>query len=179
MRNPVSMGRSTSRWQLPNIVGLAGAVSGLLAGVVMVLLSPILSLLTGIGIWDPVKLIAATWYGPSVVETPGFVLEPVLIGTAIHFVTSLVLGFIFGLVFNRLFHLPTDYGMPLLVGMVYGILIFFLAYMLVLPVLNPALRDFYIAPFLAQNMVFGICVGVFFIFLRPRPYEEKRRLPNR
>ena len=179
MRSSVNMQRPRRRLELPNIIGLAGAVAGLLAGIVMVLFSPILSLLSGIDIWVPPKLIAATVYEPSVLDTPGFALEPVLMGTAIHFGTSIVLGFIFGVVFNRLLHLPTDYGMPLLVGMVYGILIFFLAYALVLPVLNPTLRDFMIAPFLAQNMVFGICVGVLYTWLRPIPYAEDWRHTSR
>jgi hypothetical protein len=171
------MHRSFTRpWQtisrrLPDIAGLGGAVAGFLAGVVMILLSPLLSLLTGIGVWEPPKLIAATVLDPSVVETPGFALGPVLVGTGLHMVISVLLGFLFGLVFHRLLHLTTDFGTPLLLGLCYGLLIFFVAYVFVLPVVNPILRASWLAPFVAQNMVFGICLGGFYTLLRPQPYE--------
>jgi hypothetical protein len=74
--------------QLPDIVGLGGAVAGLLAGLAMIGVSPLLSLLTGIGIWEPPKLIAATVYGPEVIDTPGFVLLPVVTGTLLHLLTA-------------------------------------------------------------------------------------------
>ncbi len=157
--------------QLPDIVGLGGAVAGFLAGVVMIILSPLLSLLTGIGIWEPPKLIAATVLGPAVANTPDFALGPVVIGAMLHLVTSVVLGLIFGIVFNRVLHLTTDFGTPLLLGLVYGLLIFFLAYAVVLPVVNPTLGNSWLAPLIAQNMVFGICVGGFYTLLRPRPYD--------
>lgn len=47
---------------LPDVLVLGGAVAGLLAGMVMVLLSPILALLTGIGIWKPPKLITSVMH---------------------------------------------------------------------------------------------------------------------
>ena len=158
--------------QLPNIMGLGGAVAGFLAGIVMIVLSPVLSLLTGIGIWVPPKMIAATVLGPSVAETPGFELVPVMVGGGLHLVTSVVLGLIFGLVFNRVFHVTTDFGTPLLLGLCYGLLIFVLAYAVILPVINPMLGSSWVAPLIAQNMVFGICLGGFYTLLRPRPYDE-------
>ncbi len=157
--------------RLPNIMGLGGAVAGFLAGIVMIVLSPLLSLLTGISIWLPPKLIAATVLGPAVANTPGFAFGPVVIGGALHLVTSVVLGLIFGIVFNRVFHVTTDFGTPLLLGLVYGLLIFVLAYAVVLPVLNPMLASSWLAPLIAQNMVFGICLGGFYTLLRPRPYD--------
>jgi len=159
---------------LPDVVGLGGAVAGFLAGIVMIGISPLLSLMTGIGIFEPPKLIAATVYGPAAMDPPGFVLMPVLVGTLLHLITSTVLGFIFGVVFHRLFHLPTAFGTAVLIGLCYGILIFLGAYFLVLPIANPTLHDSYMAPFVAQNMIFGICLGIFYTWLRPQPYEETR-----
>ncbi len=155
---------------LPDIVGLGGAVAGLLAGTVMVMLSPVLSLLHGIDIWEPPKLIAATVLGETALAEPGFVLRPVVIGTVLHFITSVVLGSLFGIVFHRLFHLTTDFAAPVMVGLCYGLLIFFIAYFIVLPVANPMLNDSDLAPVLVQNMVFGICLGLFYIVVRPAPY---------
>ncbi len=158
------------RNMLPDIAGLGGATAGLLAGLLMIVVSPALSWLTGIGIWEPAKLIAATIYGPSVTQTVGFVLGPVVTGTAIHIGTSVALGFAFGLVFHRVLHLKTDFCTPLLVGLVYGLLIFVVAYTIALPAINPILRGSLMAPFVAQNMVFGVSLGGFFSLLRPEPY---------
>lgn len=171
MRQSFTRQRQAVSQRIPDIAGLGGAIAGFLAGIVMILLSPLLSLLTGIGIWEPPKLIAATILGRSVVQLPGFVAGPVLVGTLLHLLISVVLGFLFGLTFHRLLHLTTDFGTPLLVGLCYGLVIFFLAYVVVLPVVNPLLRDSWLAPFIAQNMVFGICLGGFYTLLRPQPYD--------
>jgi uncharacterized membrane protein YagU involved in acid resistance len=105
------------------------------------------------------------------VNTPGFAIGPVVVGTALHLVTSVLLGIVFGLIFHRLLHLTTDFGTPLMVGLCYGLVIFFLAYAVALPVINPILRDSWLAPLIAQNMVFGICLGGFYTLLRPCPYD--------
>ena len=160
------------RWPLPDVLGLGGAVAGLFAALLMVLLSPLLSWLSGLSIWTPPKLIAATVYGPDVVTTPGFVLGPVLTGLVLHVVTSIMLGSVFGVVYHRLLHLTTDFGTALLIGLCYGILIFVGAYFVVLPAINPALAEAVLAPFLAQNLVFGLCLGSFYGWLRPAPYHE-------
>lgn len=171
MRQSFTRQRQAVSQRIPDIAGLGGAIAGCLAGIVMILLSPLLSLLTGIGIWEPPKLIAATILGQSVVQLPGFAAGPVLVGALLHLLISVVLGFLFGLIFHRLLHLTTDFGTPLLVGLCYGLVIFFLAYVVVLPVVNPLLRDSWLAPFIAQNMVFGICLGGFYTLLRPQPYD--------
>src|SRR3712207_611302 len=92
-----SMPAVQPRW-LPDVPALGGVVAGLIAGAVMVLLSPLLSLITGVDIWVPPKLIAATapWVDGATATQPGFEMAPVLTGTAIHFVVSIVLGAFFG-----------------------------------------------------------------------------------
>jgi membrane associated rhomboid family serine protease len=175
MGSSARMYPSARQRSIPDVPGLGGAISGFLAGLVMVLLSPLLSLLTGISIWVPPRLIAAAapWYGRAVAEAPGFELGPVLTGTLLHFITSIILGAIFGFVFHRILRLPTSFGTPILVGLAYGILIFVVAYALVLPAVNPVLREAYLAPFVAQNMVFGICVGLFYAWVRPRQVWQR------
>jgi hypothetical protein len=156
-------------WALPDVVGLGGAVAGLLAGAVMVLLSPILSWLTGISLWEPPKIIAATVYGSSVVNNAGFEVGPVLTGTLIHFAISIVLGAIFGIVMNRMFHLTTDFGLPALIGLCYGLIIFFFAYFIA-PLVNPVVNQYSMGAVIAQNLAFGICLGIFYSLVRPQPY---------
>ncbi len=157
---------------LPDVLGLGGALSGLLAGLVMIVLSPALSLLSQINVWQPPKLIAATFFGPSALAGPAFAFGPVVAGTAIHLAVSMALGIVFGLVFHRVFHLTTSFGTPLLLGLCYGLFIFLLAFAVVLPILSPTMSALYQAPMLAQNMVFGVCLGGFYTVLRPNPYRQ-------
>lgn len=159
-------------WSLPDVFGLGGALAGFLAGVVMVLLSPLLSWMNGISLWEPPRMIAATVLGSSAVSSTGFALQPVLIGLLVHMVTSIALGFIFGIVLNRVLHLTTDFGLPIYVGLSYGVIVFFVAYFILLPFLNPTLRASYIPALVAQNIIFGMCLGVFYTLLRPQPYTN-------
>ncbi len=161
-------------WTLPDWIGLGGAVAGALAGLVMVILSPLLSLLSGVSLWEPPKLIAATLLGQSALSEPGFDLVPVVSGTAIHFVVSILLGILFSVVTHRVLHLTTDFGLPIYIGLCYGLLIFFIAYFVILPSVNPALVESNsgMGPILAQNVVFGLCLGVFYLMVRPEPYTD-------
>lgn len=160
------------RLSLPDVMGLGGAVAGFLAGIVMVLLSPLLSWMNGISLWEPPRLIAATVLGSSSISSTGFALQPVLIGLVVHMLTSVVLGIIFGIVLNRVLHLTTDFGLPIYVGLSYGLIVFFVAYFVLLPVLNPVLRENYIPALVAQNVIFGMCLGIFYTMLRPKPYTN-------
>lgn len=65
----------------------------------------------------------------------------------------------------------TDFGMPMLFGLCYGLVIFVIAYFLILPVLNVTLLDSSQPPVLAQNMIYGICLGLFYTWLRLEPYD--------
>jgi hypothetical protein len=169
MQGSASKQAFTHRRQIPDVVGLGGAVAGFLAGAVMVLLSPILSLLTGVSVWEPPKIIAATVLGSAAVNTTGFDLVPVITGTAIHFVISIALGAIFGIITHRLLHMTTDFGLPALIGLCYGLIIFFVAYFII-PLINPTVNEYGMAPVIAQNMAFGICLGIFYSLVRPQPY---------
>lgn len=156
---------------IPDKIGLGGAVAGFFAGLGMVILSPILSFLTGISLWEPVKMIATVVYPASILDTPGFMLGPVLVGTALHFAVSILLGAIFGILFNRVFHLTTAFGMPIQVGLVYGLMIWMFVYMFVLPSVNPILRNSYQPPFVAQHLVFGVLLGAAYMMVRRLPYR--------
>ena len=170
---PTLIGKRT----LPDVIGLGGAVAGFLAGAVMVVISPLLSMLSGISIWEPPKLIAAALLGSSAVSEPGFILGPVLLGTLIHFVVSIALGFMFGVVSHRILHMTTDFGMPVYAGLCYGLLIFFVAYFVILPQVNPTLLESGtgMGPVIAQNLVFGVSLGIFYMLVRPEPYLDGRR----
>jgi hypothetical protein len=63
-------------------------------------------------------------------------------------------------------------GMPVLLGMIYGLLIWLMAYYIVLPVVNPALLSTYTPSFIIQNIIFGVVTGLFYASIRPDPYHE-------
>lgn len=172
MARPMAAPAPRRGWAIPNVMGLGGAIAGLIAGLAMMVISPILALVTGIDIWLPPKLISTVIYPASVATTPGFLLGPVLIGTAIHFGVSTVLGLIFGLVFNRILHLSTAFGTPILVGLMYGLIQWAIAYWLLLPIVNPLLRDSYPGAFVAQHVVFGVVLGAVYMLVRRLPYRD-------
>jgi uncharacterized membrane protein YagU involved in acid resistance len=172
MQNTANGRTLVGRRSLPDVAGLGGAVAGFLAGAIMVVLSPILSVLNGITIWEPPRLIAATVLGSSALDSTGFAVGPVLVGLVLHMITSVVLGFIFGLVLNRVLHLTTDFGLPIYAGLVYGMLIFFVAYFVILPLVNPEFANYSMGPLIAQNVVFGIFLGIFYMMVRPKPYTN-------
>ncbi len=158
--------------QLPDIVGLGGAVAGFLTGVAMIVISPLLSWLSGIGVWEPPKHIAATIYGPALLDTPGFVLLPVVAGTLIHLLTATLFGSLFGILIHRVLRLSTDFGLPIYMGIAYGLLCFFVANFIILPMVNPTLDHSYMAPVMVQHLVFGMGLGLFYAVIRPQPYTE-------
>jgi len=171
MQNAADRAKTATRI-VPDVIGLGGALAGFMAGLVMVALSPILSVLNGISIWEPPRLIASTVMGSAALNGTGFEFTPIFVGFVLHMITSTVLGALFGIVSNRVLHLTTDFGMPLYVGLCYGLIIFFIAYFVILPLTGSAVGDDYVGALIAQNMVFGICLGLFYTVLRPRPYHN-------
>ncbi|HEU5100984.1 MAG TPA: DUF6789 family protein [Roseiflexaceae bacterium] len=157
---------------LPDVMGLGGALAGLAGGLAMAIVAAIISASMGQDIWHESKRIAAIVYGPAALAAPGFDLGPVLVGSLIHLLVSAVLGAIFGIVTRRWLGLTSDFGTPVLAGLIYGMMIWLVAYFIVLPVLNPALLEVYAPAFIIQHVVYGIVTGLVYMWLRPQPYES-------
>ena len=157
---------------LPNVVGLGGAIAGLAGGVAMAIVAALLSASMGQDIWHESKRIAAIVYGPAALAVSGFDPGPVLVGSLIHLLVSAVLGAIFGIVTRRLLHLTSDFGTPVMAGLVYGLLIWMVAYFVVLPLLNPSLLEVYTPAFIIQHVAFGVVLGLVYMWLRPEPYDS-------
>jgi hypothetical protein len=157
---------------LPDVVGLGGALAGLAGGVAMALVAALLAASMGQDIWHESKRIAAIVYGPAALAAPGFDLGPVLVGSLIHLVVSALLGALFAIITRRWLHLTSDFGTPVLAGLIYGLMIWMVAYFVALPVLNPALLDVYAPAFIIQHVAYGIVTGLVYMWLRPQPYES-------
>ena len=156
---------------LPDIVGLGGAIAGLGGGLAMAVIAALISLSLGHDIWLESKQIAAVVYGQDAVAQPGFVAGPVIVGTVIHLFVSAALGAIFGIVTRRVLRLTSDYGVPVLAGLIYGLLVWLIAYFIVLPVVDPLLRETYAPSFIVQHIVYGAVTGLLYSWLRPEPYR--------
>jgi len=157
---------------IPDVIGLGGAIAGLAGGVAMAVVAALLSASMGQDIWHESKRIAAIVYGPAALAQPGFDLGPVLVGTLIHLIVAALLGAIFGIVTRRWLHLTSDFGTPVLAGLIYGLMIWMVAYFVVLPLLDPALMELYAPAFIIQHVVYGVVLGLVYMWLRPLPYQS-------
>ena len=155
---------------LPDVIGLGGALAGLGGGVAMAIVAALLSAAMGHDIWRQPKLIAAMLYGPSVAQEAGFVAGPVLLGTLIHLVVAAALGAVFGIVTRRWLHLTSDFWAPVLAGLLYGLIIWLVAFYVVLPILDPLLLEMYTPAFIIQHLAYGLVTGLLYMWLRPEPY---------
>jgi hypothetical protein len=151
---------------LPDVIGLGGAIAGIGGGIAMAIVGWLIALATGTDVWLTPKLIAVAAGGPEVVR-PGFELGPVFAGTIMHLIASAVLGAIFGIVTRRIMRLPSGFGIPLVSGFIYALAVWFVAYFMVLPFMNPALLTIYAPAFLIQNLTFGVVMGMIYAYLRP------------
>jgi hypothetical protein len=152
---------------LPDVVGLGGAVAGVVGGLAMALVGMLLALAMGQDVWTTPKTIAAVLSGDSSPIAPGFALGPVLVGSLVHLVTSAGLGAIFGIVTRRTLKLPSSFGLPVVSGLIYSLAIWLVAYFIFLPSMNTVLLDIYAPAFIIQNIVYGIVLGVTYSYLRP------------
>jgi hypothetical protein len=157
---------------LPNVIGLGGAIAGLAGGVAMAVVAALLSASMGQDIWHEPKRIAAIIYGPAALAATGFDAGPVLLGSLLHLLVSALLGAIFGIVTRRWLHLTSDFGTPIMAGLVYGLLIWTAAYFVVLPLFNPALLEVYPPAFIIQHVAYGVVLGLVYMWLRPEPYHS-------
>jgi hypothetical protein len=156
---------------LPHSIGLGGALAGLIGGMAMALVAALISLVERQDIWREAKAIASVVLGAQALAQDGFAAVPVLIGTLIHLIISMLLGALFAIVTRRWLQLPSDFGIPLLAGLSYGLLVWLIAYFVVLPVVDVWLLESYAPAFIVQHIVYGSVTGLCYAWLRPSPYD--------
>ncbi|HEU4322304.1 MAG TPA: DUF6789 family protein [Roseiflexaceae bacterium] len=171
MSSTIEASKSAAR--IPEIPGLGGALAGLAGGAAMAVVAAIISASIGGDIWLEAKQIATMVYGPEAATASGFVAGPVIAGTLIHFLFSMLFGSFYSLLTRRLLQLPTDFGTPILSGLIYGMMVWMLAYFVVLPVMDSALMQTYAPAFIVQHLVYGVVLGLVYAALRPQPYVER------
>lgn len=105
---------------------MAGVWAGLIAGLAFLALEMILvPLLMGGSAWEPPRMIAAIVMGPEVLPPPAtFDAGVVTAALAVHFVLSILFGLILAVIVS-LFNLDSSAGLILVVGAVFGLIIYF------------------------------------------------------
>jgi hypothetical protein len=155
---------------LPDVIGLAGALAGLGGGLSMALIGALLTHALDQDRWLQLKVIASLILGPAVSAQSGFVAGPIVLGALIHLAMAAVLGALFEVVMRRIARLPSDYGIPEVAGLAYGLLIWLIAFFVVIPVASPLLLQIYAPALIIQHLVYGAVTGLLYSMLRPQPY---------
>jgi len=151
-------------------------LAGLLGGMAMTTIGVLLALSYGYDVWVPVKALGSLVLGPAALVQAGFVAGPVFAGLLIHLVVAALLGAIFGIVTRRFWRLPSDFGVPAVSGLVFGLLVWLVAY-LTMPTLLPQLLVITAPAFIIQHVAYGTLTSLVLAKLRPQPYaltDERR-----
>jgi hypothetical protein len=135
----------------------AGIKGGLAGSVVMAILAIIYGIASKHGIWYPINLLAAGFF-PARVTTAGiaaFHWDAFLIATAVHLVTSLIVGLLYGAM------LPMFPRRPILLGGFVGPILWSGLLYSILGIVNPVLNqriDWFW--FVLSQLGFGIVAGI-------------------
>ena len=137
----------------------AGVKGGLAGSVAMALVAMLYGLISQHSIWYPINLLAAGFLPGALTDTTAkiatFSLSVFLIATAIHLITSLLVGLLYGAMLPMLPHRPILLGgfiAPLVwTGLIHSIL------GIVNPVLNQRIHWLW---FVASQVAFGIVAGI-------------------
>jgi len=145
--------------------------AGILASVVMGMIEKVLEATGGAGLWSPLVFIAATVLrNLQLLPVPvPFMLVPVVLGLMGHMMNSMILGFLFGLIFSR-----SAMTRVVLVGagVAYALIIFVLTWYLVLPAADPVMPKLNGTVFAIAHMMWGAVLGL----VMPGPLERAGRL---
>jgi hypothetical protein len=137
----------------------AGVVGGALGGLAMIVVAGLYGLLSGVGMWLPVNLIGATLVR-SLQNLPldrlaQFNSEALVIGLVLHAFLSITLGLIFAAL------LPTLPGSPVFWSVVIGPLLWTIASVMILPMINPAMAQHVDhLSFFVAHAVYSVVLGI-------------------
>jgi hypothetical protein len=152
----------------------AGVKGGLAGSVVMALLAVLYGVVSGYGIWYPINLLAAVVYAePMQVTTrqmSSFHIELFLVASAIHVVSSVLVGLLYGAV------LPMFPRRPILLGGFIAPIVWSGLLHSVLGIINPLLdQRIHWGWFLASQIGFGITAGL--VVVRQGRIRTRQYLP--
>ena len=131
------------------VVWQHGLVGGIVSGLVMGAFLMVVMAITGDSFFRPLELIGSIWYGAMTTGAAAIVL-----GLVTHVVMSAILGVLYALL------IPYGRVDPLLQGLVYGAVVWFLAQIVVLPQVGAYISAGYpVWAFLLGHLPYGIGLG--------------------
>jgi hypothetical protein len=144
-----------------------GVVAGVIGGVVIAVVMLIAALSRHQDIWIGMKGAAAPFLGERAMR-PGFDPGAVALGVLCHFAVSIVWGVLFSVFFYGL-----SRGATVVAGALWGIIVWFSMYYLVLPIvgLEQMANAAPAGMAILSHLLFGLAVGIGFLpFQHPRPH---------
>ncbi|MBI3977907.1 MAG: hypothetical protein HY331_06955 [Chloroflexi bacterium] len=134
-------------------------IAGLVASMVMGMIEMVYEAIAGAGFWSPVVFIAATILRDlqgSQAPVP-FQPVPVVLGLMGHMMNSVILGLVFAAVVA-----PRLRGLGSLAigGAVYGAVVFVVMWLIVLPLIDPVMRQLNGLVFALSHMMWGAALGL-------------------
>jgi len=149
--------RSVPEWVYPY---RAGVIGGALGGLAMVAVALAYGIWSGYGVWLPVNLIGATvvrdLQGASIETLSQFNLAALIAGLVLHFTLAVGLGFVFALL------LPTLPGPPIIWSLTVGPLLWSIASLLALPIINPIMaQNVEVSSFFIAHLAYGLVLGTY------------------
>jgi hypothetical protein len=140
----------------------AGAVAGIVGGVLMITWLMSHSGAVGAGFWLPLRLVGATAFGIDALLGGVLVLA---VGLFLHMVVSAAWGALFGLVEPR----QVTLGTGIALGMLWGMAVLIVMTYLVLPFVNPIMVErvaLMVGGWIAGHLIYGACLGLTAVFRR-------------
>jgi hypothetical protein len=134
----------------------AGAIAGMIGGILMAAFAMMYAGLTGMGFLAPLLMIGATFYGPQALVGGAGVM---LYGLILHMMTSAVWGVIFAVLLPRGISAATATGWGVLFGLVVAVVMYFG----VVPWANPTMYSrvpMMIGAFVVEHLLFGAGLGL-------------------
>jgi len=133
-------------------------MAGLIASVAMALVEMIYEGLFGVGFWSAPIFIAAVLLRnlQSLVIPVPFAAVPVILGLMGHMMNSIILGILFVMLLGMRF---TSRMASVIGGMAYALMVFFLMWFVVLPLIDPVMLNLNPYIFALAHLVWGIVIG--------------------
>jgi hypothetical protein len=107
----------------------------------------------------------------DVARLPGeFARDSLLAGLLIHLIVAALLGGVFIIVTRQIWRLPSDFGVPAVSGLVFGLMVW-LAVFLAVSSFLPQLAAIAAPAFIIEYIVYGTLTSLVFARLQPLPYS--------
>jgi hypothetical protein len=158
-----------------------GIVAGVGAGLVFALFETTMAAITGIGFFEPFRLIAAIALGPSVLPESTPLYTVLIAGTLVHVSLSALYGTIFAVAARYIRILRLDL---IIATTAFGLAIWIINFYFFSPLLFPWFQSNVISvQFIAHTAVFGMTLGAILLQLMPPSgrhlSEQPRAQPGR